>query len=556
MDQMDNKQISAAFEQLAQLMELHGQNAFRAKALAAAAYKINKLPFPASSKSGDELSSFPGIGASTAKKIKLLEQTGSLPELEELRAATPDGILQMLQVKGLGPKKILIIWKELGLETLGEVYYACNENRLIDAKGFGLKTQEQIRQAIEFTFASAGWVRYASMEPEAHRAYDALKTQLGPDRLISFTGAFRRKNEVLKEVGILIEATQPEMDQLTAKANIQPPIQLIAADRTGFYQQLFLTSGSEDHLLQMAQLLKGPSTTLQDEIQGLDSEEAIYRHFGLKYIAPELREGLDEIDQARQHTLPILIEEKDLKGTLHNHSTYSDGVHTLEEMALYCRDQLGLEYLGISDHSRTAVYAGGLTIEEVHQQWEEIDRLNRQLAPFHIFKGIESDILSDGSLDYPDEILEGFDFVVASIHSNLKMDLDRATERLIRAIENPYTTMLGHPTGRLLLAREGYPIDHKKVIDACAANQVVIEINANPLRLDLDWRWHRYAVSKGVMLSVNPDAHRTSGLHDMHYGVLVARKGGVEAKDCLNTLTLKEITAYFSEKKQKTNLQQ
>lgn len=553
MDQMDNKQISAAFEQLAQLMELHGQNAFRAKALAAAAYKINKLPFPASSKSEDELSSSPGIGASTAKKIKLLEQTGSLPELEELRAATPDGILQMLQVKGLGPKKILIIWKELGLETLGEVYYACNENRLIDAKGFGLKTQEQIKQAIEFTFASAGWVRFASMEPEAYRVYDALKTSLGPDRLISFTGAFRRKNEVLKEVGILIEATQPEIDLLTAKANIQPPIQLIAADRTGFYQQLFMNSGSEDHLLQMAQLLKGSHTTLQDEIHGLDSEEAIYRHFGLDYIAPELREGLDEIDQARQHTLPLLIEEKDLKGTLHNHSTYSDGVHTLEEMALYCRDQLGLEYLGISDHSRTAVYAGGLTIEEVHQQWEEIDRLNLQLAPFRIFRGIESDILSDGSLDYPDEILEGFDFVVASIHSNLKMDLDRATERLIRAIENPYTTMLGHPTGRLLLAREGYPIDHKKIIDACADNQVVIEINANPLRLDLDWRWHRYAVSKGVMLSVNPDAHRTSGLHDMHYGVLVARKGGVEAKDCLNTLTLKEITAYFSEKKQKTN---
>lgn len=554
MYQMDNKQIAAAFELLAQLMELHGQNSFRAKATASAAYKISKLPFSTNSKSEEELSTIPGIGASTAKKIKILEQTGSLAELEELKSSTPEGILQMLNVKGIGPKKILILWKELGLETLGEVYYACNENRLIDAKGFGLKTQEQIKKAIEFTFANQGWMRYASVELEAERVFKALRKHLGADRLLEFTGEYRRKNEVLQEIAILAEANPAELERFSEGQEFIASFKLIPTTRAEFFSQLFLTSGAEAHLLGLAALQGISGGITAQTLPQADSEEEIYRHFGLQYVDPELREGLGEIEIARQNALPTLIEEKDLKGSLHNHSTYSDGVHSLEEMALYCRDHLGLQYLGISDHSKTAVYAGGLSIEKVQAQWEEIDRLNQQLAPFHIFKGIESDILSDGSLDYPDEILEGFDFVVASIHSNLKMDQKKATERLIRAIESPYTTILGHPTGRLLLAREGYAIDHKKIIDACAANQVVIEINANPLRLDLDWRWHRYAISKGVLLSINPDAHRTSGLHDMRYGVMVARKGGVAASNCLNTFSLEEITNYFSAKKPKSKI--
>lgn len=551
MYQMDNKQIAAAIDLLAQLMELHGQNPFRAKATASAAYKISKLPFSTHSKSEEELGTYPGIGASTAKKIKLLEQTGILPELEALKAATPEGILEMLQVKGMGPKKILILWKELGLETLGEVYYACNENRLIDAKGFGLKTQEQIKKAIEFTFASAGWMRYANVEAEAGRIIDALGKHLGPGRLLQFTGEYRRKNEVLQEIAILAEASAAELEEFTASQRFLVPVKLIPTDREEFFSQLFLTSGSVTHLQQLAGLQQITGAEHPEIPAQAASEEAIYQHLGLPYIAPELREGLGEIEMARHHSLPILIEDKDLRGSLHNHSTYSDGVHSLEEMALYCRDQLGLQYLGISDHSRVAVYAGGLSIEKVQAQWQEIDLLNQKLAPFHIFKGIESDILSDGSLDYPEEILAGFDFVVASIHSNLKMDREKATMRLIRAIENPYTTILGHPTGRLLLAREGYSIDYEKVIDACAANQVVIEINANPLRLDLDWRWHQYALGKGVLLSINPDAHRTTGLNDMRYGLMAARKGGVAARNCLNTFSLEEITTYFSAKKRR-----
>jgi DNA polymerase (family 10) len=234
---------------------------------------------------------------------------------------------------------------------------------------------------------------------------------------------------------------------------------------------------------------------------------------------------------------------------LHNHSTWSDGVHTLEQMATYCKDNLKMEYFGICDHSKSAFYANGLNEQRLYTQHQEIDALNAKLAPFKIFKGIESDILNDGSLDYSDDILKTFDFVVASVHSNLRMDEEKATARLIKAIENPYTTILGHPTGRLLLSRKGYPIDFAKVIDACAANKVVIEINANPLRLDLDWRWHRYALEKGVLLSINPDAHRMEGFYDMHYGTLIGRKGGLTAAQCLNAKSLQDISEYFSNKK-------
>jgi DNA polymerase (family X) len=281
-----------------------------------------------------------------------------------------------------------------------------------------------------------------------------------------------------------------------------------------------------------------------------NSEEAIYQNAGLAFVLPELREGLDEIELAKRNQLPKLITENDLKGSLHNHSTWSDGVHTLEEMALFCRDMLKLEYLGICDHSKSAFYANGLNEQRVYAQHQEINQLNAKLAPFKIFKGIESDVLYDGALDYPEEILKTFDFVVASVHSQLKMTEEKATARLIKAIENPYTTILGHPTGRLLLSRKGYEIDFKKVIDACAANNVVIEVNANPLRLDLDWRWHRYALEKGVLLSINPDAHRKEGFLDMRYGVLVGRKGGLSTDKCLNAFSVEEISAHF---KNKTN---
>jgi len=399
-----------------------------------------------------------------------------------------------------------------------------------------------------------GWFLYAKVLPFAETLFKQLQTSL-PNHQISFTGDFRRKMEVLQKVAILIDADIDTIHQSVATIhsdyNIQVvdntlsftdenacPFIIFATSKELFAKDLLLTTGSQAHL----ELLK----EIQTEIPALATEEAIYKALGLEYIEPELREGLDEVQLAKENKLPTLITFEDLKGTLHNHSTYSDGVHTLAEMARYSKEELGLEYLGICDHSKTAVYANGLSIERLEQQWAEIDALNQKLAPFKIFKGIESDILSDGSLDYPDEILAKFDFVVASVHSNLKMEEDKATARLIKAIENPYTTILGHPTGRLLLSRAGYALDFKKIIDACAANKVVIEINANPLRLDLDWRWHRYALEKGVLLSINPDAHRTEGLHDMQYGVFVGRKGGLSKDKCLNAFSLAEISDYFN----------
>ncbi|NPE47953.1 DNA polymerase/3'-5' exonuclease PolX [Sphingobacterium prati] len=551
---MDNKAISKIFKLCSQLMELHNENPFRTKAMASASFKLDKLPFRIDDASLEELSAQPGIGKSTAEKAKEVAQTGTFKELQDLLANTPSGVVEMLNIKGLGPKKVQIIWQDLGIESVGELLYACNENRLVEAKGFGLKTQEEIKKSIEFSISNQGWFLYAKVLSQADTFYAILKTHF-PSSLLSFTGDFRRKCEVLSTVDLLIsesiEAVEKFLGDYTLVEKTENSLEItdelgftfkvFSTNINDFYRDLILSTGSTAHLDLLFNILP--------DLPSLSSEEAIYRNLRLDYIEPELREGLDEIERAQNHTLPQLIQFKDLKGTLHNHSTYSDGVHTLEQMALHCKDALGLEYLGICDHSRTAVYANGLSIERLEEQWKEIARLNEKLAPFKIFKGIESDILSDGSLDYPDEVLVQFDFVVASVHSNLKMDEEKATARLIKAIENPYTTILGHPTGRLLLSRSGYPLDFKKIIDACAANKVVIEINANPLRLDLDWRWHRYAVEKGVLLSVNPDAHRTEGLLDMKYGIFIAQKGGLEAKNCLNTYSLTEITNYFSNRR-------
>ena len=552
---MDNKAISKIFKLCSQLMELHNENPFRTKSIASASFKLDKLPFRIEEASLEELSAQLGIGKSTAEKAKEVAATGTFKELEELIENTPSGITEMLTIKGLGPKKIQIIWKELEIESVGELLYACNENRLVEAKGFGLKTQEDIKKSIEFSISNKGWFLYAKALPLAEKFFNELKLHF-PSSLLSYTGDFRRKCEVLSTVDLLISESidnvEKVLDGFTLVEKTENSIELtdelgftfkvFSSNINDFYRDLILSTGSTAHLDLLFNILP--------DLPSLSSEEAIYRNLGLDYIEPELREGLNEIAQAQNHTLPKLIQYKDLRGTLHNHSTYSDGVHSLEQMAVHCKDVLGLEYLGICDHSRTAVYANGLSIERLEQQWNEIATLNEKLAPFKIFRGIESDILGDGSLDYPDEVLAKFDFVVASVHSNLKMDEDKATTRLIKAIENPYTTILGHPTGRLLLSRAGYPLDFKRVIDACAANGVVIEINANPLRLDLDWRWHRYAVEKGVLLSINPDAHRTEGLHDMQYGVLVAQKGGLQASNCLNAYALDAITTYFNKKKQ------
>ncbi|UEG52333.1 DNA polymerase/3'-5' exonuclease PolX [Mucilaginibacter daejeonensis] len=555
---MENKPIAGRLKLLAQLMELHEQNAFKIRSVANAAFKVDKLPFKLAGKSIEEMNQIDGIGKSISAYITELLDTGSIADLEDLLKATPDGVVEMLHIKGIGPKKVAIIWNQLGIENTGELYYACNENRLVEAKGFGIKTQDEIKRALEFRMASNGKFLYAQAKHEAHELMTLLKGMF-PGALLEFAGDYRRCCDVISELNIVLGTRDAEMglNNLSTSALLQNItvnsdhingetangllVDIQVTEKRFFYLELFKATGSDDHV-------KAVQARLNDIVDQPDSEEFIYKKASLPWIPPELREGDSFMNKA---ILPDLIDVYDLKGSIHNHSTWSDGINTLKEMALYCRDEMKLEYLGICDHSKSAVYAKGLSIERVLQQHEEIDRLNQELDGFHIFKGIESDILNDGSLDYPDEILERFDLVVASVHSNLKMDVDKATARIIKAVENPYTTILGHPTGRLLLSRKGYEIDHQKVIDACAANGVVIEINANPLRLDLDWRWHQYAIEKGVLLSINPDAHRVEGFKDMEFGILAARKGGVTKTNCLNALSLEQITAYLAERRTK-----
>lgn len=539
-------------------MELHNENPFKIRSVANAAFKVDKLPYSIASKSLSEMEQIDGLGKSIASKVWELVHHDTIKDLNDLLSQTPAGIVEMMQIKGLGPKKVIVIWKDLGIGEIGELYYACNENRLIEAKGFGLKTQEEIKNTIEFNMASKGRFLYAKIENFAENLLKQFKSEFKSE-FCFLTGQYRRKCEIIDSLDILVDA-EPS-DEIKSKlgnigllisefsgqtiiceteSGIKVNLNFSKSDDLGW--ELIRQTGTIEHTEQLIALLGG-------EAPGGKTENQIYELAGIPFIEPELREGTNEFELAKSNSLPILIKYSDLKGSLHNHSTWSDGIHTLEEMALFCRDELKLQYFGICDHSKSAFYANGLNEIRVAAQQREIDDLNNKLFPFHIFKGIESDILYDGSLDYSNEVLSSFDFVVASVHSILNMNEEKATQRLIKAIENPYTTILGHPTGRLLLSRSGYPIDHRKIIDACAENNVIIEINANPLRLDLDWRWHRYAVSKGVLLSINPDAHRREGFHDMKYGTLIARKGGLSAQNCLNAMNLEEIKSVFEQLK-------
>ncbi len=528
---MTTEEISKVLKITSQLMELHEENPFKIKSIANAAYKLDKTDIDLEGKSLQELEKIEGIGKSIAAKIIELQTTGNLKELSEYAEKTPVGVIQLLAIKGIGPKKVRQLWKELDIESVGELLYACNENRLITLKGFGAKTQAEVKKQIEFFQTNIGKFHFASVEKFALDIVEHLKNKYNTS-FVSLTGEMRRKCEIIESIDVLIAKEnaiiEKEFENLRGVK-----INLISCTEKEFYKRLFETTNAASFNIQN---ISFP--------ENINSESEIFSFNKLQYIEPELRENNSTIELARENKIPQLIELNDLKGVLHNHSTYSDGLNTLKDMALYCKE-LGYQYLGICDHSQSAFYADGLKPEKVFEQHKEIDELNKLLAPFKIFKGIESDILNDGSLDYEESVLKSFDFIVASVHSNLKMTEEKATARLLKAIENPYTTILGHPTGRLLLSRAGYPINHQKVIDACAANNVVIELNAHPYRLDIDWRWISYCIEKGVKISINPDAHEKSGYHDMYYGICVARKGILTKEMCFNALPLNEIEKYF-----------
>jgi DNA polymerase (family 10) len=522
---LSNKEISKQLKLIGQLLELKGENKFKTRSYANASFQVGRFPEQLAQLDEVDLADVPGMGKSTLPKVQEMIAAGESSYIQELIQDIPFGVVEMLSIKGIGPSKIRLIWQELGIESIGELLYACNENRLVDVKGFGQKTQATIQQNIQFRNANKGKFLYAQIEPLANQILEQVKTKVGHD-LVSFTGEFRRKCQIIETLDILIGSSEP----FEISEDLGVKINLIFCDEYEFPFQLFVTTATTDHVAEID----------LENFEGVESEEEIYEENGFPFIIPEMREGLHEFEWCEENESEEIIQYSDLKGALHNHSVWSDGANSIEQMAQFCIEQ-NWQYLGMCDHSKTAVYANGLNEERVYQQQQEINQLNEKYSDFKILKGIESDILYNGDLDYSEDILKTFDFVVASVHSQLKMDEQTATNRLIKAIENPYTTILGHPTGRLLLSREGYPIDHEKVIDACAQNNVILELNANPFRLDIDYKWIDYAVNKGVMISINPDAHNLNGLLDMKYGVNVARKAGLKTDMVFNALDLEEL---------------
>ena len=540
---LNNKQISSKFDLLAKLMELHDDNPFKIKTYANAYLSLRKLEGNLAEMSKAELASIKGVGSTVADKIKELVETGEMKALEKFREMTPEGIQQMLSIKGLGPKKVKQIWKEMEIETIGELLYACNENRLVAYSGFGPKIQADIIEKLEYFQASQGKFLYAHVHKQAEKCLELIQTKQTSTK-IEICGDVRRMMPEVKGIELLSDAALvdifPEIESMEYIDDqwyfIGIPIFIYVSESERFDQELFRLNCSESFY-----------AAFSNEELSVGDDQMIFKNKGLPFIPAEFREHTDALSKNESYIQNLIVVE-DIQGIVHNHSTYSDGLHTLKEMADYVRDS-GFKYFVISDHSKSAGYASGLNEESVLMQWNEIENLNNQFADgFKIYKGIESDILTDGSLDYSDDILAGFDLVIASVHSVLNMDEEKATRRLITAIENPYTRILGHPTGRLLLARRGYPVDYKKVIDACAANNVVIELNANPQRLDLDWTWIPYALDKHVKVAINPDAHSKESIHYIKYGVAAARKGGLTKDMCLNTMNKEAFDQWLSRK--------
>jgi DNA polymerase (family 10) len=580
----DNYYIADQFSLLAKLMDIHGENSFKTKSYSVAAFTIEKLPDQLSEMPPEKIFAIRGIGDAIGKKIQQIIATGELPLLREYQEKTPAGVIEILNIKGLGPKKIATIWKEMEIESLGELLYACQENRLLLYKGFGEKTQNSVRESIEFYFRSQGSHLYADVESYARVIQDAIQGNF-PSARLALTGEFRRQLEVINQLqfvttidpaalGAFLEAsgfiangtsasaatatasaasgTSPASAAPSSPAGITAPtpslrlrtaegltIEFYFTSDAAFWSTLFATSGSPEFLETWQQRTGWAANA------AYTSEEEIFSAANIHFIPPFRREQAAVIAEAAEHALPVPIHPADIKAIIHSHSNWSDGAATLEQMAKACIGK-GLEYLVISDHSKSAFYANGLSEERIREQHAQIDELNGRLAPFHIFKSIECDILNDGSLDYSDDVLSSFDLVIASVHSNLKMSEEKAMARLLNAIANPYTTILGHMTGRLLLSRPGYPVDHKKIIDACAEHHTVIELNAHPRRLDMDWRWIGYAMEKGVLISIDPDAHSTEGYNDIKYGALAAQKAGLPADRNLSSFTLGQFRAFLA----------
>lgn len=571
---MNQQQIADRLEAIATLMELKGENPFKIKAFTSGARLVEALEADLGELvATGSLRSIKGIGPALAEVITELVQTGRSTVHDELQADTPAGLLEMLGVPGLGPKKIKAIHEGLGITTVGELEYACHENRLAGLAGFGAKTQEKILAGIALMKQSRGKFLASEALGVAEELLASLESHPAVQRA-AIAGSLRRAKETVKDADLIASSDDaeavmaffvglPQVKEVVAhgptKSSVRLenglPIDLRVVADADFPFTLHHFTGSKEHNTLMRQRALARGLKLNEyglwrgeERLACRDEAEIFRALDLAYVPPELREGTCELELAEAGTLPELVRQGDLQGIFHVHTTFSDGAGTLEQM-VRAAQALGYRYIGISDHSQAAAYAHGLTPERIAEQHAEIDRLNRELAGIRILKGIEADILADGAVDYDPEVLARFDFVIASVHSRFGMDRPAMTERIVRAIRNPFVTMLGHLTGRLLLSREPYELDLERVFTEAAEHGVAIELNANPHRLDLDWRYLRRALELGVTIAINPDAHSVAGLEHVRYGVGIARKGGVPAERVLNSLDLETLAGRLAERR-------
>ena len=552
---MSNREIASILRVLAELIQLHNGHDPTAKSLAAAAYQMSRLSRGVIEMNRDELDR--RFSKTAVSNILQIKKTGTSKMLEELIQLTPAGLFEMMRIKGLGGKKLSVIWKKAGIDNLEALLKACRNNELIRLKGFGEKIQQSIISSIEGYKAHAGKFHLASVSEEADKIIALMRRIFKTDK-VCLCGEIRRRCNVVEKIEVQAAITVKKFnaqrkelsflvieeiskDEINGHTINETPFVINLSEESSFGYDLFSNTGSKSHILKVLQKSRTAKKIFE-------TEKDVYKHAGLPFIPPELREDLAEWDLAAQRKTDQLVRSEDIRGVVHNHTTWSDGIDTLKNFVAACIDK-GFEYAVISDHSKNAFYAGGLKEDKILRQHEEIKALNKQVAPFKIFKSIEADILVSGSLDFDDSFLKRFDLVIVSIHQLLKMDEEKATRRLLKAIENPYTTILGHVSGRKLLIRHGYPLNYKKIIDACAANNVIIEMNANPYRLDMDYKHIPYAIKKGVMISVNPDAHSIGEIDNIRWGIASARKGGLTKEMTWNAMSLAEIEKWLKKRR-------
>ncbi|GCE04496.1 DNA polymerase/3'-5' exonuclease PolX [Dictyobacter aurantiacus] len=585
---MDKNQVAGLLEDIAVLLALkEGSSVFEIRAYENAARAVGSLEGNLEQlvKEG-KLKGTPGLGSTMIKRIEEAVETDHIAFYDELVANTPQVKLDMRRIPGMGPKRINTIYQQLNINSLAELEQACKDDRIAHIPGFGKKTQEKILQGLEFLSQHSDRYLYDVAEAEAERIRAALAEQPGVVRL-QIAGSLRRRRETVKDIDMVLSVddqaasdvrraimdfftSQPSVKAITGKGETKSSVVLssgIAMDLrlvndSQFPYTLHHFTGSREHHIPLRRRALSMGMTINDyglfkvengneTLVPCKDETDIYHALKMDYVEPELREDMGEIDAAARHALPALVRESDLRGVLHAHSTWSDGQNSIRDMAEGCIAR-GYSYLGMCDHSQAAAYAGGLRPDDLKRQGEEIDKLNEEYAGrFRILKGTECDILRDGALDFPDDVLASLDFVVASIHSNFNLSQEEQTQRMLRAIANPYVDIIGHATGRILLGRPGYPIDLDQVIDAAAKHGTCIEINAHPSRLDLDWRYVRKARDKGIKIPVNPDAHSVAGIDVMRYGIGIARKGWLRPEDVLNTLDFEALMTFFHVRRSK-----